>query len=175
MSNVLIGIIGVILFIGLALAGALILGDDFGTASNSAKAATAVSNLNQVAQAAGMYQLKTGTAYSQNPIEGLAPRFLKVTALKPVTEFGIIDFRGQNGFPAGAGNPAYSAGMGAGTTPKNMAICNEINQIVGIPAESDGGPPFASSVTRDMGCFRIRGSYGEISSNGGYLVIYKRI
>ncbi len=175
MSNVLIGIIGVILFIGLALAGALILGDDFGTASNSAKAATAISNLNQVAQAAAMYQLKIGSPYSQNPIEGLAPRFLKITTLKPVPEFGIIDFRGQNGYPAGGGNPAYSAGMGAGTTPKNIAICNEVNQVAGIAPEADGGPPFATSVTHDMGCFRIKGSYGEITTDGGYLVIFKRI
>ena len=175
MSNVLIGIIGVILFIGLALAGALILGDDFRSASNSTKASIAVANLNQVAQAATMYALKTGAPYSQNPIAGLSPRFLKVSALTPLKDYGLIDFRGQNGFPAGGGNPAYSAGMGAGLTATALAICNEVNLTVGIAPDADGGLPYANSVTNDLGCFRVRGSYGEINSNGGYLVIYKRI
>lgn len=175
MSNVLIGIIGVVLFIGLALAGALILGDDFTTASNSTKASIAMANLNQVAQAATMYALKTGSPYSQNPIAGLSPRFLKVSALTPLREYGVIDFRGQNGFPAGGGNPAYSAGMGAGVTPTTLAICNEVNSALGLASDADGGPPYANLVPGDAGCFRIRSAYGEINSNGGYLVIYKRI
>jgi hypothetical protein len=59
-SNVLIGIIGVILFIGLALAGALILGDDFKTANAASKAAAVSSMMQQVANAATMYQTKRG-------------------------------------------------------------------------------------------------------------------
>ena len=80
MSNVLIGIIGVILFIGLALAGALILGDDFRTANNSSKASEMISQLQQVASAANMYQLKTGVATSAIPtgsINFMIPRFIK--------------------------------------------------------------------------------------------------
>lgn len=61
MSNVLIGIIGVILFIGLALAGALILGPDFLVASNQTEATRIVQSLKQMSDAASMRNLKTGT------------------------------------------------------------------------------------------------------------------
>ncbi len=82
MSNVLIGIIGVILFIGLALAGALILGDDFTNASAASKAAVITSQLQQGVQGIGMYQLKTGRAmsageYNTQGASLLVPRFLK--------------------------------------------------------------------------------------------------
>jgi hypothetical protein len=86
MSNVLIGIIGVILFIGLALAGALILGDDFRTASSSAQAAAVVSQIQQTQSAIEMWRLKTGqqTVYTQDTTF-LVPRFLKTPALNPTT------------------------------------------------------------------------------------------
>jgi hypothetical protein len=176
MSNVLIGIIGVILFIGLALAGALILGDDFKNASNASKAATAIANLDQVTQAAAMYQLKTGGPYSLNPIAGLSPRFLRVSTLTPLKEFGVIDFRGANGFPSAAGNPAFSAGMGGGTTEATNRICNEINDVFGIAPDADGGPPYSAGLpTQNQGCFRLRGTYGDITANGNFTIIYKRI
>ena len=79
MSNVLIGIIGVILFIGLALAGALILGDDFRSSSSASKAAATVQQLHQISQAVAMYQLKTGRIMiaSEDNVALLQPRFLK--------------------------------------------------------------------------------------------------
>lgn len=88
MSNVLIGIIGVILFIGLALAGALILGDDFRTASSSSQAAAVVSQLQQTQSAIEMWRLKTGqrTVMTQDTTF-LVPRFLKTGAVNP-TSYG---------------------------------------------------------------------------------------
>ncbi len=86
MSNVLIGIIGVILFIGLALAGALILGDDFRTARSDTQAAAAASQLQQVKAAIDMWKLKTGqsTITNQNTAF-LVPRFLKIQATNPTS------------------------------------------------------------------------------------------
>lgn len=87
MSNVLIGIIGVILFIGLALAGALILGDDFKSASRDAKATALMSQMQQVSQALDMYRLKTGADFpSYVQINGdarMIPRFLKTSYIEP--------------------------------------------------------------------------------------------
>ena len=54
MSNVLIGIIGVILFIGLALAGALFLGPRFQQSTNNSKASASVQAVSQVGNAANM-------------------------------------------------------------------------------------------------------------------------
>ena len=62
MSNVLIGIIGVILFIGLALAGALFLGPRFQESTNNSRASAAVQAVAQVASAANMYRVQEGTA-----------------------------------------------------------------------------------------------------------------
>jgi len=59
-SNVLIGIIGVILFIGLALAGALFLGPRFQESTNNSKAAAQIQAMSQIAQAANMYVVQEG-------------------------------------------------------------------------------------------------------------------
>lgn len=86
MSNVLIGIIGVILFIGLALAGALILGDDFRTASSDSQAAAAVATAQQIQSAVEMWRLKTGqSTFPNQDTAFLAPRFLKSTAVNPTS------------------------------------------------------------------------------------------
>lgn len=88
MSNVLIGIIGVILFIGLALAGALILGDDFKSASSSSQAAAVVSQLQQTQSAIEMWRLKTGQRQIMTQDTSfLVPRFLKTVAVNQ-TSYG---------------------------------------------------------------------------------------
>jgi hypothetical protein len=87
MSNVLIGIIGVILFIGLALAGALILGDDFKSANNDSKAAAVQSQLKQVADAVNMAVLKTGRPVMAGQVDvnsALLPRFLRSAPVNPI-------------------------------------------------------------------------------------------
>jgi hypothetical protein len=87
-SNVLIGIIGVILFIGLALAGALILGDDFKTATSSSQAAAVMSQLQQTQSAIEMWRLKTGQRQIMTQDTSfLVPRFLKTTAVN-ITSYG---------------------------------------------------------------------------------------
>lgn len=60
MSNVLIGIIGVILFIGLALAGALFLGPRFQEATVNSKASAQMAGLKQIADAVNMYRVQEG-------------------------------------------------------------------------------------------------------------------
>ncbi len=87
MSNVLIGIIGVILFIGLALAGALILGDDFRTARRDSRATALVSQMQQISQSLEMYRLKTGASFPAevqlNTDSRMIPRFMKAPYIEP--------------------------------------------------------------------------------------------
>jgi hypothetical protein len=64
MSNVLIGIIGVILFIGLALAGALFLGPRFQEATADSKASAHISQIKQIVDAAVMYKIQEGSSTS---------------------------------------------------------------------------------------------------------------
>ena len=61
LSNVLIGIIGVILFIGLALAGALFLGPRFQEATLNSKASATVQAVSQIMSAIELRNVSTGT------------------------------------------------------------------------------------------------------------------
>ena len=82
MSNVLIGVIGVVLAIGLALAGALYLGDQFSKAANDAEAARYLAEGAQIAQAYELYGVNEGAypngATSDQKIDQLhASKYLK--------------------------------------------------------------------------------------------------
>jgi hypothetical protein len=88
MSNVLIGIIGVILFIGLALAGALFLGSRFQNATSFSKAAAVNSAIADVVRAENLYELSSGKP-GPNGLTGsqiLADEgYLKAVPPNPVT------------------------------------------------------------------------------------------
>lgn len=144
MSNVLIGIIGVILFIGLALAGALILGDDFRTASNSSQAAALMSQIKQAADASEMRRLKLGVSTTPSTsTDFLVPRFLKVTASNPTPNGRInpTDPKYRTAFnnnlaADGYYEPHYAAKfaqavIGGQSDAKARAICLEIAQTYG--------------------------------------------
>lgn len=60
MGNVLIGIVGVVIVVGLALAGALFLGDRFKEASNDAEAARYIAEGKQISHAYELYGLQEG-------------------------------------------------------------------------------------------------------------------
>lgn len=101
MSNVLIGIIGVILFIGLALAGALFLGPRFQQSTNSSRASAIVQAVNQVAQSVQMRDLQEGvrTPATINLQTGLVDAgYLKAIPANPTDGGGlyIIDSGGGN-------------------------------------------------------------------------------
>jgi hypothetical protein len=144
MSNVLIGIIGVILFIGLALAGALILGDDFQSATASSQAAAMMGQLKQAADASEMRRLKLGVSTTPSTTTGfLVPRFLKVAAMNP-TRNGTAnpgDLRWAVSFnnnlaADGFEEPGYAAKfaqavIGPQGDERSRRICQEIAQAYG--------------------------------------------
>ncbi len=132
MSNVLIGIIGVILFIGLALAGALILGDDFRSSSSASKASAVSAMLQQSAAAATMYELKTGRRIMAVPAnyDGsfLAPRFLRSRPINPMNgnEVGIVDANGGN---TGVKGELFYTNLGPDSIAKD--VCRTIEETSG--------------------------------------------
>jgi hypothetical protein len=67
MSNVLIGIIGVILFIGLALAGALFLGPRFQEATLNSKASATVQAVSQIVNAIELRNVSGGAPTTAAP------------------------------------------------------------------------------------------------------------
>jgi hypothetical protein len=138
MSNVLIGIIGVILFIGLALAGALILGDDFLSASRSSKIAATTAQMQQVVAAVNMYNLKTGTRLmpgQYNADEGaiLRPRYLSSKPRNPLSTVPIylLDEFGRSDYPA------YVAIALLPRDPSSKATCTELAATFGkVPEDA---------------------------------------
>jgi hypothetical protein len=170
MSNVLIGIIGVILFIGLALAGALILGDDFKTATNSSRAAALMAQMKQAADAAVMYKLKTGRAYlPSQDTRMLMTRFLKSEPINPThyASAAPADFRWRitmnNNIYADAGpEPAFAAryivaGIGPVGDARSRAICLEISQTYGQADVVDY--PNVIDPPQEAGCISVEGVY----------------
>ena len=105
MSNVLIGIIGVILFIGLALAGALFLGPRFQESNNASKAAAAAQAVQQVASAITLRNLDSGQQMlaaddAANLQILLTEKYLKAVPTNPMTgapaQLRIVDLPGNN-------------------------------------------------------------------------------
>lgn len=163
MSNVLIGIIGVILFIGLALAGALILGDDFQSASSSSKAATIVQGLQQVSNAYAMNTIKSGSTISADQGDNVvallvASRRLKTAPVNPMATgspvIGYDDIGQRN-----ATKPMGTIVMPLGAKgPQSLRdVCYAIEEQMGAsnPAASvDTITPYNVKVTTDkrVGC-----------------------
>ena len=155
MSNVLIGIIGVILFIGLALAGALFLGPRFQESTNNSKASAAVQAVSQVASAANMYNVQEGK-----------------------TTTSIADLTGGNYLKSVPGNPMSGTGAGApiiesltyGTAPDTVtatyvtmdlgagaeAVCTAIARQSGQALVGTGTSATAPVAVdgRPSGCFK---------------------
>lgn len=152
MSNVLIGIIGVILFIGLALAGALILGEDFMSASSSSKATAAISNGRQIAQAVAMHDLKTGRSLGYFQPDGsrttpanLVPRYLKTAATPNNWHFHA------------AGSGRIYAAADLPFTDENRQVCLEVQRQTGQISQdatdiSTDRLPAGLILERNMGC-----------------------
>lgn len=161
MSNVLIGIIGVVLFIGLALAGALLLGDDFKSANNDTKGAAVVQAMNQTANAVQMYKLKTGgTKRAENLTDTsqLIPRFMKVAPVNPVTNTPNI-ILGDVWGNASSG-AAVGVIMPLGDTDEAKNVCESIQRQSGqiaptAPFDSAYKNLQAATWTTETGCVKL--------------------
>jgi len=182
MSNVLIGIIGVILFIGLALAGALILGDDFKSASSASQGASVMSQLKQATDAADMRKLKLGVAYTPSiQTDFLVPRFLKTPAVNTTswaaanrgTYMSQIEFN-NNIYGDGGPEPAVAAlyahaVIGPVGDEKSRATCQSISETYGqatIPDFTGNNFPVPAAPT---GCIIAQ------TVSGTYYIAYQRM
>lgn len=140
MSNVLIGIIGVILFIGLALAGALFLGPRFQESQNNAKASAVVQVISQVSNALEMYRVQEGRIYQPAnpllPMIGLVGTYLRSDPANPTgPNDGIVLLSGIA--PSG---PTIVVALVLENNAK--PICEAINR-------QTGGPTTIPAMSRD--------------------------
>jgi hypothetical protein len=167
MSNVLIGIIGVILFIGLALAGALFLGPRFQEAQNSSKASAAVQNMSQISNAVQMWQVDRGERFPAGPADDLVSKgFMKSLPANSIPNGGLFDTRTKEG--TYTGNAAYVI-SGLTNDAQTQKICAEINrQTMGSSAI-----PTTAGPTTDTQCFYNTEAWGGLPN--GMLLLTKAI
>ena len=167
MSNVLIGIIGVILFIGLALAGALFLGPRFQNATSFSKAAAVNSALADVVRAENLYELSAGRPGPNGPTGAqiLADEgYLKALPPNPLTRTIAnsqpipLPVNGQ----AGLGLKPDVVIMYLGTEAKD--VCAEIEKQAGsLDRLAVIDVPFGftdGTSRRKVGCHYNNGSLG---------------
>ncbi len=148
MSNVLIGIIGVILFIGLALAGALFLGPRFQESTNNSKASAAVQAVSQVAHAINMREVQEGRPMTAD--QGIAAELINAKYLKslPVNPTGSSELFLADVDGAGFGTKkALTVVMRMHDENNGKAICEAIRRQTGALAVGATWTPVAQSFT----------------------------
>jgi hypothetical protein len=185
MSNVLIGIIGVILFIGLALAGAMILGDDFRTASSASRAAALMSQIKQAADASTMYRLKTGRGQVPSiQTDYLVPRYLNTPATNPVPQtttapsaYWYQILGNNNLYLDGYREPTLAAkymigAIGPAGDARARDMCQTIVETYGQTSIQDFTGIVEPAPVADTGCAIVGVGMGP---NPGWYAAYQRI
>jgi hypothetical protein len=157
MSNVLIGIIGVILFIGLALAGALFLGPRFQEARISARAAAEMQAVSQMANAVALFRVQEGEEYDRSKMSRLYPSYLKATPANADRSNGA-DYNDDNDFTF------LNLGLEGGVE-LNMKVCKAIQkQVTG-----------SEDVPKVDALYEVGRQGCKQTSDGKYFMVYQRV
>ena len=177
MSNVLIGIIGVILFIGLALAGALFLGPRFQESVIASRASAWTQGQAQIAQAVNMKRVVEGL-----PVQADATTMEQMKALLvdtgymksiPVNPVGVERYYVLRGPTGGFGGQATYVMNGFFLGSKDdERLCVEIARRAGILTPADGSVPVLTAPVGQFGCFRNESGY---AGEGLGIYAYTRI
>ena len=169
MSNVLIGIIGVILFIGLALAGALFLGPRFQESSNTAKAAASMQAVSQLANAGNMFRVQEGRDYDSWSPSGLVGTYLKTAPANPTSADAPAPDYADAGGDRTSNVAAKMAVMRV--SGNSVDICDAIARQSGM-AVANKAPVSSTWPTASVGCFIASGQVGVVGP--GLAVAYAR-
>jgi hypothetical protein len=149
MSNVIIGIIGVILFVGLALAGATYFGPRVTQSTSQAQAGRVMSELVEISNAVKVRDQERQMATSAGfDVDFLAPDYVSDAPSNPTDgpDPFLLDSNGD-----ATGVAAIAAMKISGS--RMVVICNEISKLGGGPSTA----PVRLSANRELaiGCFRI--------------------
>lgn len=163
MSNVLLGIVGVILFIGLALAGAYFLGPQFQKAYVNSKAVAVTQMTSQVMAASSLYRTDNGRPIvARQSVAGLESLgYLSTVPLNPYIDQGGFPFRTlYAGDLQSSGFYADIVMLDMGGSEDARAVCGALNrQTMGSEEIAElaiaSGADISSMTSRSMGCFRM--------------------
>lgn len=172
MSNVLLGIVGVILFIGLALAGAFYLGQEFQKASYQSRAMALAQMSSQISAAVSLFEAEAGIemAARTSTMNLRTGGYLRTLPLNPYIGDGGYPFRilySGDITSAGAGL-ADVVFVSMGPSEDALQVCRSLNRQVGGSEEIHelvvgNGSDIRSMMDRNGGCFRMHdvGIFGE--------------
>ena len=121
-----------ILFIGLALVGALFLGPRFQESKASSTASALVQQVSQVVAARSMYRLRERKEPTSYQTTALAPLYLKSVPVNPTGAgftYSALDVDGNWAGASGTGKPAYLVIAGIGGDAQSVAsVSSTINR-----------------------------------------------
>jgi hypothetical protein len=160
-SSVLIGIIGVALFIGIAVGGAVFLGPQFERSQDSAVSERVVANLSEIATGINNARLSaniTGGQTLATPFNLMQSGFLTQVPEVPAGRgFVILDASGVDASHASDPN-AWSPRYVALSVVDDQGLCTMIERKAqNLPSGSQvptGTSSFSSLPNRPAGCFR---------------------
>jgi hypothetical protein len=179
LSNVIIGIIGVILFIGLALAGASYLGGTVTDGRTQSDVAQIITSGQQMAVATRLYRVKTGSQLPNtlgNAGTLVSAEVLKAVPNNPIVQSNVPFTVDQDGSLTGQ-RPAYVL-MYLGQSERAYNACIEIeiqaNSMDRLnPATMQTVIPFLTRASKSkIGCHRNQGAFGGNGGNGGDYLAY---
>lgn len=184
MTNVLVGIVGVLLFIGLALAGAFFLGPRFQQAKQDSRAMSLTQMASQIVVAMEIKRNDDGTPMpARQSMTVLAQRaYLKALPSNPYLGEGGWPFRAL--YSHDLHSSLYYADvvfLSIGHGEDTPAVCRSINRQSGISGDEipvlpiSSGSDIGPAVSRPSGCFRMHdaGIPGEAAP--GDFVVFSRI
>ena len=175
MANVIIGIIGVVLFILLAIAGAIFLGPQFTAANNNGKAAALVQSATQIASAVNLTNTQNGTTYASgvstsqlvtdgglkvvpgNTVNTAATgAFLLINAAAPASTTAVAD--------------TITASLGTGNKP----VCDQIEKQSG-GASTGAVVTTLTNLPRVNGCIVLAAATNPVSFFPNENIVYAKI
>ncbi|AXK44112.1 hypothetical protein [Erythrobacter aureus] len=170
MSQILLGIIGVTIFIISAIAGVSYLGPTFMQSTTDSEAGVGLQGLSQISMAIHLREMETQSATEVGfNLDGLAPDYLPEI---PENPFSAIDPILVTGVGTLAQRPGEFVLMPV-ETANAQQICNSISRQGG---GSDVAPNiFISEIVEPLGCFRSKKEYAGGAVNIGDFVAYVRI
>lgn len=168
MSNVLMGLIGVVLFAGLAMMAASNFGSSFIESSNNGRAVAILSATGQIAQAVTLVRMTDGTtldASADLEAELVVPRYLKVLPVNPILTVVPPILVTDAGATTGPGTAAIMD-MGGQSRP----LCIAIARSSGLIGQNATNLPEAVTIPEHHnGCFKAgAGSSGAFTPGHYY-------
>lgn len=185
MSNVLLGILAIVLFMGFAISSAVFLGPRFDEAQSMGAVSDTVQAVSSVATAVNAFRVGTGYAYGpgmENPQALVNAGFLRRIPENPIAPGNQPQIYGANGRDYASSSSAERATW----TPRfvlmslgdNRLACSQVMRMLGHLTGSElvGTNlilPEVGADVRTAGCFRTRRVGTQIVA--GDYVIYARL